>query len=100
MSEQLTDDSAVPVTEELEDRSLRADILAAIGRLPKRQATAVLLRIVEEQSYEEIARGMGCSETTVRIHVMRARAALLHQLARLRPDLPGGDEVTKKEAVP
>jgi RNA polymerase sigma factor (sigma-70 family) len=99
LPEQPTDDSAVPVTKESEDRSLRSDILAAIGRLPKRQAMAVLLRIVEEQSYEEIARGMGCSETTVRIHVMRARAALSRQLACLRQNLPGKHQVTKKEAV-
>ena len=67
--------------EDAEARSLRARILEAIGRLPKRQATAVLLRLVEERSYTEIAGAMGCSETTARIHVMRARAALSRRLA-------------------
>jgi RNA polymerase sigma-70 factor (ECF subfamily) len=92
-------DAAPPVTKGSEDRDLRAAILEAIGRLPKRQAMAVLLHLVEEQSYEEIARGMDCSETTVRVHVMRARAALARRLARHRPDLVAELEGTRKEAV-
>ncbi len=99
LPDQPADESTPPVTKDREDRSLRVEILAAIGRLPKRQATAVLLHIVEERSYEEIARGMGCSETTVRVHVMRARAALARRLARHRPGLAAGLEGTRKEAV-
>jgi RNA polymerase sigma-70 factor (ECF subfamily) len=99
LPEQAADDSAPPVTKGSEDRSLRAAILEAIGRLPKRQATAVLLHLVEEQSYEEIARGMDCSETTVRVHVMRARANLARRLARHRPGLVAEFEGTRKEAV-
>jgi RNA polymerase sigma-70 factor (ECF subfamily) len=91
------DESAAPASQDSEDRSLRAAVLAAIGCLPKRQATAVLLHIIEEQSYEEIARAMECSETTVRVHVMRARAALARRLAGLRPDLTGGLEENNKE---
>jgi RNA polymerase sigma-70 factor (ECF subfamily) len=99
LPDQPADASAAPVTKESEDRSLRAAILEAIGRLPKRQATAALLHIVEEQPYEEIARGMGCSETTVRVHVMRARAALVRRLVRHRPDLAAGLEGIGKEPV-
>jgi RNA polymerase sigma-70 factor (ECF subfamily) len=99
LPDQAADDSAAPVTKDAEDRSLRAAILEAIGRLPKRQATAALLRIVEEQPYEEIARAMDCSEATVRIHVMRARAALARRLARHRPDLVAGFEGTRREAM-
>ena len=93
------DDSAAPVTKGPEDRDLRAEILAAIGHLPKRQATAVLLHIVEEQSYEEIAREMGCLETTVRVHVMRARAALTRRLAGRYPGLAAKLEGSGKEPV-
>jgi len=99
LPDQPADDSADPVTKGSEDRSLRDTILEAIGRLPKRQATAVLLHLVEEQSYEEIARGMGCSEATVRVHVMRARTALARRLALHRPDIAVGVDGTKKEAV-
>lgn len=99
LPDQPADDSAPPVTKGSEDRSLRAAILEAIGRLPKRQAMAVLLHLVEEQSYEEIALGMNCSETTVRVHVMRARSALARRLARHRPGLVAELEGTRKEAV-
>ena len=94
------DESAAPAGQDSEDRSLRAAILEAIGRLPKRQATAVLLHIIEEQSYEEIALAMACSETTVRVHVMRARAALTRRLAGLRPNLTAGRDGTTKEDRP
>jgi RNA polymerase sigma factor (sigma-70 family) len=76
------DESAAPVTKDAEDRSLRVAILDAIGRLPKRQATAALLRFVEEQSFEEIAVAMDCAETTARVHVMRAKKALAGRLGR------------------
>jgi RNA polymerase sigma factor (sigma-70 family) len=91
------DDAAPPVTKGAEDRGLRAAILEAIGRLPKRQATAVLLRIVEEQPYEEIARAMDCTESTARVHVLRAKATLACSLAHLRPDLAGQLEENRKE---
>jgi RNA polymerase sigma factor (sigma-70 family) len=83
-------DGAPPMTKDAEDRDLRAAVLEAIGRLPRRQAAAVVLHIVEERSYEEAARAMGCSETTVRVHVLRGRAALARRLARERPDIAAG----------
>jgi RNA polymerase sigma-70 factor (ECF subfamily) len=84
---------------EVEDRDLRAAILRAIGRLPRRQATAVLLHIVEDQPYEDVARAMGCSESTVRVHVTRGRAALARQLANELPGLACGPERSEKEAA-
>lgn len=65
------------------------EILEAIGRLPRNQAVAVLMRIVREQPYEVIAQAMGCSESTVRIHVARGRARLNKWLAHLNPHPPG-----------
>ena len=93
------DDTAPPVTKGAEDRDLRAAVLEAIGELPRSQAAAVLLHIVEEQSYEEISRAMGCSETTVRVHVLRGRAKLARRLARERPDIVGGFDRSGKEAT-
>ncbi|MBN2409428.1 MAG: RNA polymerase sigma factor [Candidatus Aminicenantes bacterium] len=81
------DEASPSVEKGPEDRNLRAAILGAIGRLPRRQAAAVLLHIVEEQSYEDIARAMGCSGSTVRVHVSRGRAKLARMLARELPDL-------------
>jgi RNA polymerase sigma factor (sigma-70 family) len=93
------DGTAALVSQGAEDKVLRADILEAIGRLTKRQATAVLLRIIEELPYEEVARGMGCSPTTARIHVMRGRAALRRRLAHLRPGISRGRENGDKGGV-
>jgi len=90
-------DPSSPVTKEAEDRGLRTAILEAIGRLPGRQAMAVLLHVVEEQSYEEIARSMECSETTVRVHVMRGKANLARRLARDFPGLVGRPDRIKED---
>lgn len=87
-------DPAPRVERGLEDRGLRDAVLAAIARLPRRRAAAVLLRVVEERSYEEVALAMGCSEATARGHVMRGKAALAVMLARFAPGSGG-----KKEAV-
>jgi RNA polymerase sigma factor (sigma-70 family) len=91
-------DSADPTAQNAEDRSLWAAVQEAIGCLPRRQAVAALLRIVEEQSYEEIGRAMDCTETTARIHVMRARNALAIRLARYRPSLAMEADGIKKES--
>ncbi len=93
------DEAAIPAAREYEEQRLRAAILAALGRLPRRQATAFLMRIIEEQSYEEISRAMDCSETTVRIHVMRARTKLAKRLANLRPALAAADDGTREEVA-
>ncbi|HUU38535.1 MAG TPA: RNA polymerase sigma factor [Candidatus Desulfaltia sp.] len=65
----------------------------AIGRLPRKQAVAVVMRILEGYSYKEIAGALGCRETTARTHVLRGRAKLSHWLSHLRPSL-------SKENVP
>jgi RNA polymerase sigma factor (sigma-70 family) len=93
-----TEDAAPPVGKGAEDRELREAILEAVGRLPRRQATAVMLHIVEERSYEEVARAMDCSETTARVHVLRGRTILARRLAQERPDLVGGLDRNRKES--
>lgn len=69
---------------ELEKKQAVAKVLNAIGRLPRSQALAVLMRIVQNQPYEAIAQTMGCSETTVRIHVSRGRKRLRQWLSHLQ----------------
>jgi RNA polymerase sigma-70 factor (ECF subfamily) len=97
---QFPDAGAFSVARDAELRGLRARVLEAIGRLPKKQATAALLRLVEERSYAEIAGAMGCSETTVRVHVMRARAALSRRLGCERPRPSDGHGEGGKEGLP
>ena len=74
-------DSTVP--QALERKKIEDEILKAISRLPKKQALAVLMRIIQDQPYDVIAQILGCSETTVRIHVSRGRARLSQWLAHL-----------------
>jgi RNA polymerase sigma-70 factor (ECF subfamily) len=80
------EEAAPPSVKNIEDSELRAAIVEAIGRLPRRQAAATLLHVIEELSYQQVARAMGCSETTARVHVLRGRAKLARLLARERPD--------------
>lgn len=94
LPEGMADDSASPVTKGIEDRDLRTAIFRAIGRLPRRQAEAVLLHIVEEMPYEDIARALGCSESTVRVNVMRGRERLARALSKETPGLIGGRRET------
>jgi RNA polymerase sigma factor (sigma-70 family) len=59
---------------------LGGDALAAVERLPADQAAAVLARIVDEDSYAEIAERMRCSPSVVRKRVSRGLQALRQTL--------------------
>lgn len=56
------------------------DFWAEVRRLPRRQAQAVALHYLEERTTKEIASVLGCSESTVRIHLSRGRRALATRL--------------------
>lgn len=71
--------------ERLEKKNIELEILDAIRRLPKKQALAVLMRIVQDQPYNSIAQALDCSEVTVRIHVSKGRAKLSRWLSHLDP---------------
>jgi len=68
-----------------ERNEVRALVLDAIARLPEKQAAAVTLRVLEEQTYEAIAAALGCAEPTARVHVLRGREKLKHLLRDLAP---------------
>jgi RNA polymerase sigma-70 factor (ECF subfamily) len=68
------------VAKEMED-----EVLQAIGRLPRKQALAVLMRVMQEESFDVIARTLRCSEVTARGHVAKGRARLQQWLAHLNP---------------
>ncbi len=69
-------DSATSAAEGVSETEQNAQVMRAIGRLPKNQARAILLHAVEEMPYVEVASAMECRESTVRKHVARARARL------------------------
>lgn len=67
----------------VERSAVMREVLAGVNRLGRRQATAILLRAVEEQPYSTVAQALGCSEATARVHVQRAREKLRAWLGHL-----------------
>jgi RNA polymerase sigma factor (sigma-70 family) len=74
---------------EAEQAEVRRLVLEAVARLPEKQAAAVTLRVLEEQSYEAIAAALGCTEPTARVHVLRGRKKLAGLLRALAPEAGG-----------
>jgi RNA polymerase sigma factor (sigma-70 family) len=72
-----------PVDQVLHKEELHDDLARALGRLPKQQTTAILMRYILEFPYQEIGEALGCSERTARVHVNRARKKLSRLLAHL-----------------
>ncbi len=67
--------------EEMEREELRIRILEAIAELPRQESLAVFLRLIEEQSFSEIAAALDCQETTARSHHSKGLAKLRESLA-------------------
>jgi RNA polymerase sigma-70 factor, ECF subfamily len=59
------------------------DVMEAIARLPANQATAIVMRCVQSESYEVIAQAVGCGTATARKHVARGRERLARSLRHL-----------------
>jgi len=51
-----------------------------VRRLPRNQATALVLFYLEDRSAAEVAEVLGCAESTARVHLSRGRAALAKRL--------------------
>lgn len=90
---QVLDRLPAPDADGGEQKEAEARIREAIGRLPRNQSAAVVMRILEGRSYEEIAQVLGCRESTARTHVFRGRAKLIRWLSPLRPS-------PSKEVIP
>lgn len=78
-------DSKPTAEETILNNETQAEIFQAITRLSRNQATAALMRFVQELSYGDIAEALGCREATARKHVARARSRLSTLLAHLLP---------------
>ena len=59
------------------------EVMAAVTRLPVREAAAVVMRFIQDEPYESIAAVLGCGPATARKHVARGRARLARSLRRL-----------------
>jgi RNA polymerase sigma-70 factor (ECF subfamily) len=84
----------VPADEQLQRAETRADVRAAIDRLPDLYRSAVLLRDIEEMSNEEGALALGITPNAFKIRVHRGRQALLTLLTE-----PGEGTVRTLEPV-
>lgn len=65
----------------------KLQILHAISQLSRKQAAAVLMRLVEQMPYSEIAAALECSEVTARVHVQKGREQLRVRLGKLAPQI-------------
>ena len=75
-------DSSASAIQNISGAERDAQVLRAIGLLSKNQARAILMHVVEEIPYGDVAAALGCREVTARKHVARARARLRTLLAR------------------
>ncbi|MFG0283872.1 MAG: RNA polymerase sigma factor [Phycisphaerales bacterium JB039] len=73
---------AAPVDAPPVEGEFRGELLAAVHTLEETPRTCLLLRIVCEMSYREIAAAMEIPEGTAMSHVHRSRAALRKRLSR------------------
>ena len=71
-----------------EHQDLRAMLRQALQRLPGTLRTAVVLRDLQELSYQEIADRLGLPEGTVKSRINRGRLELGRQLKRLQDKQP------------
>jgi RNA polymerase sigma factor (sigma-70 family) len=71
-----------------EHHDLRAQLRQALETLPLTLRTAVVLRDLQELSYQEIADRLGLPEGTVKSRINRGRIELAHQLRRLQENQP------------
>jgi RNA polymerase sigma-70 factor, ECF subfamily len=72
----------------VEHRDLRALLRQALQTLPLTLRTAVILRDLQELSYQEIADRLGLPEGTVKSRINRGRIELARQLKRLQDKQP------------
>jgi RNA polymerase sigma-70 factor (ECF subfamily) len=71
-----------------EHQDLRATLRQALQMLPRTLRTAVVLRDLQELSYQEIADRLGLPEGTVKSRINRGRIELARQLKRLQDKQP------------
>jgi RNA polymerase sigma-70 factor (sigma-E family) len=67
-----------PIPDGAQDRADRAELMAAIKRLPSRQRAALVFRYFEQLSEAETAEALGCSVGNVKSQTSRALRSLRH----------------------
>ena len=57
-------------------------IIDAIARLPEKIGTALILRYIHDETYEDIARTVGCPLNSVKVYLHRGRKLLAQNLIK------------------
>lgn len=70
-------DSAITAQAHFEQKEELGAVLAALQELPETDRAILLMRVVDEMPYEEIASALDVSVTTAKVKVHRARAKLM-----------------------
>jgi len=83
-ADELSDMSTSP-SEVASSHELHREIIAAIHRLPRQQALAILMRVIQGQSYRDVTAALECNEATARNHVARGRTRLQTLISHLDP---------------
>jgi RNA polymerase sigma-70 factor, ECF subfamily len=97
---QVTSDDVSPVSAEvgplaaLEQRDLAALLRRALQTLPESLRVAVMMRDLQELSYQEIADRLALAEGTVKSRINRGRKELARQILRLRQQ--DDDDATRR----
>ena len=73
-------DATAALDDRLDAAGLAPQLNGALRRLPVGQRRAVVMRVVEDQSYDQIGRALGCSEPVARMKVARGLRALRAQV--------------------
>jgi len=74
------EDVSANVEDNLERKERNRAINDAIAKLPENHRAVIVLRDINNMSYEEIAAALNCSEGTVKSRISRARSALYEML--------------------
>ena len=78
-------------SDSLSHNESRQRVLNELTNLSPQQAEAVMLRLVEGLSYDDVADALECSAATARVHVNRGREKLRERLSDLDPANQGAE---------
>jgi len=76
-------DLAGPADQKFDRTGQAAKVRQAITQLPNKQATAVVMRYLQQQDYPAISEKLSCTEAGARSHVSKALATLKAKFAVL-----------------
>lgn len=75
------------------------DVWEVVRTLPRRQATALVLYYLADESVASVAEAMGCAEGTAKAHLHQGRAALARLLGDADPTTDGAAPATAVSAA-